>query len=172
MPIKETLNLIARLAQHYNIDKPYIVGGLPRDLYLKKDIKTNDVDLTTNSLDVLRLGILVADKLNVPFELSEDSHVTVYFDEFDIDFSSHFISDKVLEFLDGKFAGFEEAFSRDFTINTLHQDLATENFFDPTQQAVQDLAAGVIRTPVPPEITFSDDPRRAYRAINLAVRYF
>lgn len=171
MSIKETLNLISKLAQHYNIDKPYIVGGLPRDIYLKKSIKTNDVDLTTNSLDVLRLGVLVADKFNVPFELSEDGHVTAFLDEFDVDFSSHFISKKVEEYLDGNFIGFEEAFSRDFTINTLHQELSAETFFDPTQQAIEDLEAKVIRTPVPVEITFTDDPRRAYRAINLAVRY-
>lgn len=171
MSIKDTLRDIADLARYYKIDKPYIVGGLPRDIYLQKEIKTSDVDLTTNSADVLRLGILVSDKLNVPFELSEDGHVTVFADEFDIDFSSHFISENVVRYLDGKHKGFEEAFSRDFTINSLHQDLETGEFFDPTGMAVTDIKNRVIRTPVPPEITLGDDPRRVYRAINLAVRY-
>jgi len=162
---------IADLARYYKIDKPYIVGGLPRDIYLQKEIKTSDVDLTTNSPDVLRLGILVSDKLNVPFELSEDGHVTVYASSFDIDFSSNFISEEVVRHLDGKNKGFEEAFSRDFTINSLHQDLETGNFFDPTGMAVEDIKNKLIRTPVPPAITLGDDPRRVYRAVNLAVRY-
>lgn len=171
MSIKETLKQIAEIARFYKIDKPYIVGGLPRDIYLQKEIKTGDVDLTTNSADVLRLGVLVADHLNAPFELSDDGHLTIFADEFDIDFSSNFVSDGVLEHIDEDKRKFAEAFSRDFTINALHQDLETGQFFDPTGKAVNDINDKIIRTPVPVNITFTDDPRRAYRAINLAVRY-
>lgn len=171
MSIKETLKIVSDMADLYKIDKPYIVGGLPRDMYLQREIKTTDVDLTTNSSDVLRLGVLCADKLNFPFELSDDGHVTVFLLDYDLDFSSNFVSQKVVEWLDGKFKGFEEAFSRDFTINTLHRELNSDAFFDPTGMAVEDIKKGIIRTPVPAEITLTDDPRRVYRAINLAVRY-
>lgn len=172
MALKDILNRVSAIAKTYMIDKPWIVGGLPRDIYLKREnIKTTDVDLTTNSDDVLRLGILVADELNVTFELSDDGHVTVFTDELDLDFSSHFVSDKVVEYLNGKHEGLEEVFSRDFTINTLHQDLETGEIIDPTGQGFQDIKNKVIRTPVPPEITLTDDPRRIYRAVNLAARY-
>jgi hypothetical protein len=65
----------------------------------------------------------------------------------------------------------EEAFSRDFTINALHQDLITGEITDPTRQGFDDIKAMIIKTPVPAEITLTDDPRRVYRAINLAARY-
>lgn len=172
MGLNEILKIIQELTDQYLIDRAYIVGGLPRDLHMSiPNIKTTDLDLTTNSSDVLRLGILVADSLNVPFELSEDGHLTVFADEFDLDFSSHFVSDKVVEYLKGKHPGLEEAFSRDFTINTLHQDLATREILDPTHLGFKDIEEKIIRTPVPPEITLTDDPRRAYRAVDLAARY-
>jgi poly(A) polymerase len=172
MKIDEVLKLVSEIADIYMLDKPYIVGGLPRDTYLKKDdIKTSDIDLTTNSPDVLRLGILLAEEINVTFDLSDDGHLTVFSDRFDLDFSSHFISDAVVEYLDGSYKGLEEAFSRDFTINTLHQDLVTRKIIDPTEMGFEDIRRKIIRTPVPPEITLTDDPRRVYRAINLAARY-
>jgi tRNA nucleotidyltransferase/poly(A) polymerase len=168
----EVLKLTAEVADTYLIDKPYIVGGLPRDVYLKRnEIKTTDVDLTTNSSEVLRLGILLADELNVTFELSDDGHITVFTDKFDLDFSSHFVSEAVVDYLDGENKGLEEAFSRDFTINTLHQDLITRKISDPTGKGFYDINDKVIRTPVPAGITLTDDPRRIYRAINLAARY-
>ena len=102
MDVNEALKLVVTIARQNQIDKPYIVGGLPRDVYLGKEIKTSDVDLTTNSPDVLRLGILVASELNVPFELSDDGHVTVFTDSFDIDFSSNFESLEVLKTLGNK----------------------------------------------------------------------
>lgn len=171
MTIKSTLKQIYEIAKYYKIDKPYIVGGLPRDLVLSKEVKTADIDITTNSPDVLRLGILTAEVLNVPFELSEDGHLTVFSDIFDIDFSSNFVSKKVLKYLPREKYDVAEAYSRDFTINTLHQDLITGEFYDPTGMAVDDIKNKILRTPVPAEITLSDDPRRAYRVINLSVKY-
>jgi poly(A) polymerase len=171
MSIYNALNIVYYLAEKNLIDKPYIVGGLARDVYLGKDIKTSDVDLTTNSPDVLRLGILVADNLNVTFELSDDGHITVFTDSFDLDFSSNFESPAVIEYIGNDKKDLAEAYSRDFTINTLHQDIKTKKILDPTGKAFDDIKKGIINTPVPPDITFTDDPRRIYRAINLAVRY-
>lgn len=171
MALGETLKQISKIAETYHIDKPYIVGGLPRDIYLKREIKTTDVDLTTNSQDVLRLGVLIADELNVTFELSDDGHLTVFADGFDLDFSSNFISHAVESYLDNDKKNLAEAYSRDFTINTLHQDLVTRKIIDPTGQGFKDIENKIIKTPVPAEITLRDDPRRIYRAINLAARY-
>ncbi len=171
MELNEVLNIIADMAELYKINKPYIVGGVPRDMYMKKKIKTSDVDITTNSFDATRLALLIADKINMTFELADDGHVTVFTDDFDLDFSSHFVSEGVKKFLKGRDKEYEEVYSRDFTMNTLHVDLRTKAVFDPTGMAIKDIEEKVIRTPVPASITFTDDPRRIYRAVELASRY-
>jgi poly(A) polymerase len=56
---------------------------------------------------------------------------------------------------------------RDFTINTLLMDLEG-NIRDPLGRGRSDLEARVIRTPAPPEQTFSDDPLRMLRAVRFA----
>lgn len=52
---------------------------------------------------------------------------------------------------------------RDFTINAMAVDVAIRKFVDP-HHGLEDLAAGVIRTPGTPERSFSDDPLRMMRA--------
>jgi poly(A) polymerase len=58
---------------------------------------------------------------------------------------------------------------RDFTVNSMALELTTEKpeFIDPFN-GLQDLAAKVLRTPVRPEDSFSDDPLRMMRAARFA----
>lgn len=58
---------------------------------------------------------------------------------------------------------------RDFTINAMALNVATQEFVDP-HGGLLDLAAGVIMTPTKPEISFSDDPLRMMRAARFAAR--
>ena len=64
----------------------------------------------------------------------------------------------------------EDILRRDFTINTLLENLHTGEIFDLTGQGMADIKAGIIRTPTEPETTFYDDPLRMLRAVRFAVR--
>lgn len=56
---------------------------------------------------------------------------------------------------------------RDFTVNAMALSVVTGAFEDP-HGGLADLTAGVLRTPSPPEVSFSDDPLRMMRAARFA----
>jgi poly(A) polymerase len=64
----------------------------------------------------------------------------------------------------------QDARRRDFTINTLLENLHTGETLDPTGCGLDDIRKGIIRTPTEPERTFIDDPLRMLRAIRFAAR--
>jgi poly(A) polymerase len=63
----------------------------------------------------------------------------------------------------------EDVMRRDFTINTLVENLHSPGVLDLTGRGLADLRAGVIRTPLDPAATFHDDPLRMLRAVRFAV---
>lgn len=64
----------------------------------------------------------------------------------------------------------EDALRRDFTINTLMENLHTGEIIDTLGVARQDLDLHIIRTPADPRVTFSEDPLRMLRAVRFAAR--
>lgn len=62
----------------------------------------------------------------------------------------------------------EDARRRDFTVNTLLLSLHSGEMLDPLGSAKDDLASKVLKTPLDPKATFSDDPLRMLRAVRFA----
>lgn len=65
----------------------------------------------------------------------------------------------------------DDARRRDFTINTLLQNLHTGEISDPLGRAYADLEARIIRTPTDPLVTLKDDPLRMLRGVRFASRF-
>ncbi|GAB5585264.1 CCA tRNA nucleotidyltransferase [Umbelopsis nana] len=65
----------------------------------------------------------------------------------------------------------EDAYRRDITINTLFFNVHSLEVEDYTKQGLEDLADGLIRTPLPAFKTFCDDPLRVLRCIRFASRF-
>lgn len=64
----------------------------------------------------------------------------------------------------------EDALRRDSTINALFYNLQTSEVEDLTKRGIQDLDLKLIKTPLPPRKTFTDDPLRILRSIRFASR--
>jgi poly(A) polymerase len=65
----------------------------------------------------------------------------------------------------------DDAHRRDFTINTLMENVHTGEVLDLTGRAFDDLRSGLLRTPLEPRVTFFDDPLRMLRAVRFAARF-
>jgi tRNA nucleotidyltransferase/poly(A) polymerase len=65
----------------------------------------------------------------------------------------------------------EDSLRRDLTINALFYNINTGEVEDFTNKGLEDLKAGIIRTPLGPEQTFKDDPLRILRVFRFAARY-
>jgi tRNA nucleotidyltransferase (CCA-adding enzyme) len=64
----------------------------------------------------------------------------------------------------------DDAMRRDLTINSLFYNVNTRSLEDFTQRGITDLNSRVVRTPLAAEVTLTDDPLRALRAIRFACR--
>ncbi|MCM5663509.1 CCA tRNA nucleotidyltransferase [Galbibacter mesophilus] len=154
--------------------KSYVIGGYVRDFLLKRG--------TPKDIDIVALGSGIELAEKVAEELPKKTKVSVFknfgtamlrHEELEVEFvgarkeSYHFDSRKpVVE--NGTLE--DDQNRRDFTINALAISLNEENFgelLDPFD-GVSDLKKKIIRTPLDPSITYSDDPLRMMRAIRFA----
>ena len=171
---KEIFHKISAAADSLGVEC-YVVGGYVRDLFLERP--SNDIDVV-----VVGSGIEVADALRK--SLGKKAHISVFrnFGTAQVKFK-----DQEVEFVGARKESYtrgsrkpivedgtleDDQNRRDFTINALAVCLNKNRFgelVDPFD-GVYDMEDGIIRTPLDPDITFSDDPLRMMRCIRFATQ--
>lgn len=63
-----------------------------------------------------------------------------------------------------------DAMRRDLTINAIYKDISSGQIYDPVG-GVQDIKNKVIRTPIDPDLIYTDDALRMFRVIRFATQY-
>ena len=165
------LTIISEIISEKNLEA-YIIGGYVRDLYLNRKSKDIDIVVVGNGLDLAKL---CAKKLNVKKVSLFKNFGTAHFNYKDLN----------IEFVGARKESYQKESRkpivengtlkddqnrRDFTINTLAINLNKKKIgelIDPFN-GLQDIENKVIRTPLEPNKTFSDDPLRMMRAIRFA----
>jgi len=64
-----------------------------------------------------------------------------------------------------------DVFRRDSTANSLLKNISTGEILDLTGRGMSDIRNGILRTPLDPDITFSDDPLRMMRFVRQSSKY-
>lgn len=171
---KDIFHKISSAADSLNLEC-YVVGGYVRDLFLERP--SNDIDVV-----VVGSGIQLADALKK--ELGRKAKLSVFrnfgtaqvkYRDLEVEFVgarkesyTHDSRKPVVE--DGTLE--DDQNRRDFTINALAVCLNGPRFgelVDPFD-GIADMEDGIIRTPLDPDITFSDDPLRMLRCIRFATQ--
>lgn len=171
---KEIFHKISEAADSLGVEC-YVVGGYVRDLFLERP--SNDIDVV-----VVGSGIEVADALRKA--LGKKAHISVFrnfgtaqvkYRDIEVEFVgarkesyTHDSRKPIVE--NGTLE--DDQNRRDFTINALAVCLNKERFgelVDPFD-GVYDMEDGIIRTPLDPDITFSDDPLRMMRCVRFATQ--
>lgn len=171
---KDIFHNISKAADKLGLEC-YVVGGYVRDLFLERP--SNDIDVV-----VVGSGIKVAHELkNI---LGKQAHISIF-----KNFGTAQVKYKNIEV---EFVGArKESYShdsrkplvengtleddqnrRDFTINAMAICLNSHLFgklIDPFG-GIDDLWDGIIRTPLDPDVTFSDDPLRMMRCVRFATQ--
>jgi poly(A) polymerase len=151
----------------------YVIGGFVRDIFLNRPSKDIDILVIGNGIDFAEsAGKLLHTKVSV---FKNFGTAMLRFNDLEVEFvgarkesyRSHsrkpIVENGTLE---------DDQKRRDFTINAMALGLNEHNFgvlLDPFN-GIADLEAKIMRTPLDPAETFSDDPLRMLRAIRFATQ--
>ncbi len=163
--------VISEIITENNLEA-YVVGGFVRDIILQRPSKDIDIVVVGSGIE---LAEAAGAKLRVKKVSTFKNFGTAHFRYKDID----------VEFVGARKESYQrdsrkpivedgslndDQLRRDFTINALAIDLRKENFgnlVDPFN-GTGDLDKGILRTPLDPDTTYSDDPLRLLHAIRFA----
>ena len=164
--------LVSETARELGV-RAFVIGGYVRDCFLGNPNK--DIDIVVEGSGIV-LAEAVAAKTHahvsvfrnfgtamLKYHGIEVEFVGARKESYNRDSRKPIVEDGTLE---------EDQLRRDFTINAMAFSLQEEDFgalIDPFG-GIRDLASGIIRTPLEPQQTYSDDPLRMLRAIRFATR--
>ncbi len=167
-----TLKLIGSLADDMELSA-YVVGGYVRDYYLRRDLTDIDVVVVGSGIELAtRLGkelnrkVSVFENFGTAMVRTDDGEIEFVGarkESYRADSRKPIVENGTLE---------EDQQRRDFTINAMAFSLNKATYgklVDPFE-GMEDLEAQLIRTPLDPDTTFSDDPLRMLRAIRFATQ--
>ena len=166
--------IISQSAEESNL-KAYVIGGFVRDLFLRRP--STDIDIVT-----IGSGIELAEQ--VGRKIGKDTHVSIFrnfgtamlhYGKWQVEFvgarkESYRLDSRKPIVETGSME--DDQNRRDFTINAMAISLNKEDFgslIDPFG-GLAHLEEQLIKTPLNPDITFSDDPLRMMRAIRFAAQ--
>ncbi len=180
---KIVLEKIAAAAHKLQIDA-YVVGGFVRDKILGRNTKDIDVVCIGDGIALAHETAMYFDnkphvnffknfgtaqiKINETDSSSEEAFIEIEFvgarkESYQFESRNPLVEAGTLE---------DDQNRRDFTINAMAISLNQNNFCDLIDpfQGIADLENKIIKTPLQPEATFSDDPLRMMRAIRFAAQ--
>ncbi|MBR0111018.1 MAG: HD domain-containing protein [Bacteroidales bacterium] len=169
---RPVFRIVSETAREMGV-RAFVIGGYVRDCFLGR--AGNDIDIVVEGSG-MELALAVGRKVHAKVSLFKNFGTAML----------HFQGDEV-EFVGARKESYrresrkpivedgtleEDQLRRDFTINAMAFSLQQENFgelVDPFG-GIRDLADGIIRTPLDPDQTYSDDPLRMLRAIRFATK--
>ena len=164
--------IVAEQAALKNV-KAYVIGGYVRDFYLNRSCTDIDIVIEGNGMEI---ASAVASVLETRVTLFKKFGTAMLrYKGFEIEFvgarKESYRSDSRKPIVENGTLEDDQK-RRDFTINAMAFSLSKEDYGTLTDpfNGMDDLKQKVIRTPLNPDTTFSDDPLRMIRAIRFAAQ--